>query len=581
MYENFFGFKERPFQLVPNPAYLFLSRSHEEAIAHLNYAVSHGDGFVEISGEVGTGKTTLCRAFLENLGDRFEVAYIFNPQLNALELLRTINQEFGINSSSDQKKDLVDHLNIFLMNIKTQNKNAILLIDEAQNLGKDVLEQLRLLSNLETNTSKLLQIILVGQPELQTMLDSYELRQLRQRITLSWYLTPLSPKETREYIRHRINIASKKSGDKFTHSAYHYIYKYSHGIPRLINIACDRALLTAFGFNRRKVTGHIARLSIKELNARDRKNHHLFSRIAYASSFIALIGVVALTMFLSRVPPSNPNNTTTTVKHKPLPSRPPQTTINPDAPLPSTNKFENFLRQLPGSSTRLSAIKTTISLWETPQALNPYLDNISNDADFFQYAAGYHQLNSLPVNKDFDLVKKLNLPAILEFILPGTGKRSYLTLVQVPFNDNDDEIILKGGDKEEIIRVKTGEFYSYWTGNAYILWKDFYHYQGDIPINQSPGSVFTLKMLLRDIGFKEIKLDRVYDNATRTIIMKLQEKHGLTVDGIVGARTKIIIYNEKLNLKIPHIRHNRSNHSNHSSNETQTSTPPTIRSIQN
>lgn len=208
MYTEFFGFKERPFQLVPNPEYLFLSKSHEEAIAHLDYAIAHGDGFVEISGEVGTGKTTLCRAFLENLDENTEVAYIFNPRLDSIELLQAINDEFGIAAKSRNAKKLIDTLNTFLMKKKSQDKNAILLIDESQSLGKDVLEQLRLLSNLETNTGKLLQIILVGQPELQKMLDSHELRQLRQRITLRWFLTPLSRKETGAYIRHRLNVAS-------------------------------------------------------------------------------------------------------------------------------------------------------------------------------------------------------------------------------------------------------------------------------------------------------------------------------------------------------------------------------------
>ena len=165
MYENFFGFKEKPFKLVPNPEYLFLSKSHEEALAHLTYALSQGDGFVEITGEVGTGKTTLCRAFLENLDDDAIAAYIFNPKLDPRQLIKTINDELGIKCKTDNTKDLIDNLNNFLMRQKTLRKKVLLLIDEAQNLSKNVLEQLRLLSNLETSKEKLLQIILVGQPE--------------------------------------------------------------------------------------------------------------------------------------------------------------------------------------------------------------------------------------------------------------------------------------------------------------------------------------------------------------------------------------------------------------------------------
>ncbi len=173
MYNSFYGFKERPFQLVPNPAYLYLSRSHEEAMAHLVYAISQGDGFVEITGEVGTGKTTLCRAVLENLDEHTEAAYIFNPKLDSLQLLKAINDEFGVASSGSSVKDLIDVLNAFLIKKKMEGTKVVLIIDEAQNLNKDVLEQLRLLSNLETTTSKLIQIILVGQPELGEMLDSH------------------------------------------------------------------------------------------------------------------------------------------------------------------------------------------------------------------------------------------------------------------------------------------------------------------------------------------------------------------------------------------------------------------------
>ena len=265
MYNKFFGFKEKPFKLVPNPEYLFLSKSHEGALAHLTYAVSQGDGFVEMTGEVGTGKTTLCRVFLDGLDENIEAAYIFNPKLDALQLLKTINDEFNISSAPDNIKELIDILNLFLIEQKAAGKNIIVLIDEAQNLSKEVLEQLRLLSNLETTQDKLLQIILVGQPELGEMLGSHDLRQLGQRITIHCNLSPLSFQETTEYIRHRIALASHRAGPPFDRAAYRAIYKYSHGIPRLINIACDRVLLNAFSRNSYNVTGSIAKEAIKEL----------------------------------------------------------------------------------------------------------------------------------------------------------------------------------------------------------------------------------------------------------------------------------------------------------------------------
>ena len=176
MYQRFFDLRERPFKLVPNPAYLFLSRCHEEALAHLTYAVTQGDGFVTVIGEVGTGKTTLCRTFLESLDEQVEAAFIFNPKLDALQLLKSINDELGIDSTPDNTKDLIDRLNRFLIAQRAAGKSVILVIDEAQNLSKEVLEQLRLLSNLETTADKLLQILLVGQPELAEVLDAHDMR---------------------------------------------------------------------------------------------------------------------------------------------------------------------------------------------------------------------------------------------------------------------------------------------------------------------------------------------------------------------------------------------------------------------
>jgi general secretion pathway protein A len=242
-----------------------LSKSHEEALAHFTYAISQGDGFVEILGEVGTGKTTLCRVFLENLDKSIDAAYIFNPKLDALQLLKAINDEFGIDSAPDNTKDLIDRLNAFLIEKKGAGQKVLVLIDEAQNLSLEVLEQLRLLSNLETTQEKLLQIILVGQPELGDMLSSHQLRQLEQRITINCQLSPLTYEETRDYIRHRITLASHRAGPPFDKKSYRAIYEYSQGVPRLINIACDRVLLNAFSRNSFQITSSITKEAIREL----------------------------------------------------------------------------------------------------------------------------------------------------------------------------------------------------------------------------------------------------------------------------------------------------------------------------
>jgi len=333
MYNRFFGFNERPFKLVPNPAYLYMSQSHQEAMAHLVYALDSGDGFVEITGEVGTGKTTLCRSFIESLDKNTEIAYIFNPVFDPVELLRAVNTEFGISDDGHNSRELINSLNAFLIEKKSQGKEVVLIIDEAQILTRNELEQIRLISNLETTRSKLLQIILIGQPELRTLLNSHDLRQLRQRITLSCDLQPLSFKDTENYIRHRLELASGGEAVTFSHGAVKGIYKYSQGTPRLINISCDRALLTAFGLDQKKISTKIAKAAIKELEIGIRthgtkRQHHRKTRVVLAC-VIVLIVLVASYGFgtfgpfvheqISVIVPDRPK-----VASK-LPSTPPQT----------------------------------------------------------------------------------------------------------------------------------------------------------------------------------------------------------------------------------------------------------------
>ena len=272
MYKNFFGFKERPFKLVPNPEYLYLSRSHEEALAHLVYAASQGDGFVEITGEVGTGKTTLCRAFLEGLDEKSITAYIFNPKLDALQLLKAINDEFGIDSSPGNTKELIDALNGFLMGKKAEGKNVILLIDEAQNLSKDVLEQLRLLSNLETEKRKLFQVVLFGQPELDAKLRHQSVRQFLQRVTFHYHLAPLNSAELDYYVSHRLRVAGYVGDRLFTRAALRALYRASAGVPRLINVLAHKSMLAAYGEGRHYVSGaHVAKAAADTPSARSAK----------------------------------------------------------------------------------------------------------------------------------------------------------------------------------------------------------------------------------------------------------------------------------------------------------------------
>jgi general secretion pathway protein A len=268
MFEQYFDFKENPFKLAPDSSYLFLGRHHEEAIAHLKYAVLEGEGFIAITGEKGVGKTTVCRSFAGKLDENTKVAYIYKPAIGPGQLLKAINAEFGIPSDKKDVKDLTDSLNTFLMQQKLHWKKVAIFIDDAQSMNRDVLEQVRLISNLETTRDKLLQIILIGEPVLSQMLASRALRQIGQRVSVGYHIDAFTYDETMVYIHHRLTIASNGSPVRFDPKAVRRIYRYSGGVPRSINIVCERALKVAFYRKEKLITGEIAEEAIKYLAGR-------------------------------------------------------------------------------------------------------------------------------------------------------------------------------------------------------------------------------------------------------------------------------------------------------------------------
>ena len=247
MYIDYFALKELPFSIAPNPQYLYMSGQHQEALAHLLFGIqSEVGGFILLTGEVGTGKTTLCRCLLEQIPMDVETAFVLNPKVSAIELLQTISDEFGFAGGGSQSlKSLTDALNLYLLKEHRAGKRAVLIIDEAQNLSREVLEQLRLLTNLETNERKLLQIILLGQPELGETLNKRSLRQFSQRITARYHLEALKSNETRDYIAHRLKVVGGDS-NLFDTKASHRIHQLTGGVPRLINLICDRSMLGTY-----------------------------------------------------------------------------------------------------------------------------------------------------------------------------------------------------------------------------------------------------------------------------------------------------------------------------------------------
>jgi general secretion pathway protein A len=265
MYQEFYGLTAPPFAITPDPRYLFFSRRHREAYEHVLYGIAHRKGFIQLTGEVGAGKTTLCRAVLEALGDHADTALILNPVMRGIQLLRAILHELGLDDRGNDRLRLTRRLNQFLLERAHAGRGVVLIIDEAQDLSGELLEEVRLLSNLETDDRKLLQMVLIGQPELRDKLDRPELRQLRQRIILRYHLGPLDRAECEAYIAHRLAVAGANGRPTFTPRAIGSIYRYSRGVPRIVNAVCDTTLLCGFVESKDELGWWQVRRAIREL----------------------------------------------------------------------------------------------------------------------------------------------------------------------------------------------------------------------------------------------------------------------------------------------------------------------------
>ncbi|MAG33306.1 MAG: hypothetical protein CL908_20715 [Deltaproteobacteria bacterium] len=303
MYTAFYGLREKPFALSPDPRFLYLAGSHREALAHLLYGIEQGEGFISVTGEVGTGKTTLCRTLLERLDGAFELAFLFNPSRTGLELLQSICAEFGLPAEGLPRRSLMVQLNNFLVEQKRAGRRVLLIIDEAQTLSDNTLEQVRLLSNLETSREKLIQILLLGQPELDRKLDGRALRQLRQRISVRWKLEPLGSQETHAYVRHRIAVATGEPKDLFSEAALREIHRRTGGVPRLVNQLCDRALLAGYAARAPQIGPRLIRAAASEIpdtrhprrsTGRHSSRSGLFRPWMFGATSLGLVGLALL-----------------------------------------------------------------------------------------------------------------------------------------------------------------------------------------------------------------------------------------------------------------------------------------------
>ncbi|MBE9563572.1 MAG: AAA family ATPase, partial [Proteobacteria bacterium] len=460
MYITHFGLNAVPFSITPDPHYLYLSVRHREALAHLLYGVKEGPGFVLLTGEVGTGKTTLCRSLIEQLPETVDVALLLNPCLTSIELLKALFDELKITYEEDfVSKDFIDILSSYLLTAHSINRSTVLILDEAQNLTPEVLEQVRLLTNLETATQKLLQIILVGQPELNTLLKRNNLRQLAQRITARYHLLPLSAKDTQSYINHRLAISGAKS-PIFINAAMRLVYRYSGGIPRLINVICDRALLGGYVGNEDKINSHIVRKAVKEV-----RGETVGSRSSYFVGW--LITILMLGTLVWWFYPQAEGilgeyiNKITTTQSEVSESEP---IIAIDNMVPPegiavkeslSKPILNLEELLPKANTE-SAFMALFGFWN--------LDYNSLTGEKACQRAATQNLACLLRTGNWKELREVNRPAVIELVT-NDGNQHHLVVTKL--KDDIATVVIAGESYEFPIT----EINKYWLGQFLLLWK--------------------------------------------------------------------------------------------------------------
>lgn len=510
MYERFYGFADRPFRLTPDPAYLFLSRTHREAYAHLLYGIKENVGFVAVTGEIGAGKTTLVRAAIRETRSQACVAYIFDPVLSSVELLQSINAEFGLPHRSANKRELSALLNDHLITQRNEGKRSVVVVDEAQNLRPAVLEQLRLLSNLETDTEKLLQIVLLGQPELRTLLERPELAQLSQRTTVRWHIRPLGQEETADYVRHRLAVAGGEN--IFDADALALVYRASGGVPRMINIVAHRALLVGYGKGAQHLGAEEVSTATRELS--EGRHGRGFHRVDWRSRLLATTAaaVAAASVAFFLLPPVSDRTVATAAAVEMVSGS------GLAARLAAHGAFE----------TAVVAIDRLLKLWETESA------DTSDGLDLARVAADrglrYTALDAGP-----PLLSIMDLPAIIEVDTAGGGTR-YL-LVEVAGADRF-AVYVDG----RALGLVAGELGRLWNGNAHLLWRDSRGLGGRLSSSSRGQAVSRLQEMLAEAGLYEGSQTGIYDDRTEKAVRDFQTRSGLLPDGVAGAVTQILLY---------------------------------------
>lgn len=519
MYREYFGLKELPFSIAPDPRYLYMSDKHREALAHLVYGINSDGGFVLLTGEVGTGKTTVCRCLLEQLPENSDVAFVLNPKLTVAELLATFCDELDIRypEGNNSIKVFVDLINAYLLDTHSRGRKTVLIIEEAQNLSTDVLEQVRLLTNLETNQRKLLQIIMLGQPELKNILSRPELRQLSQRITARYHLGPLMKKEISAYVNHRLAVAGAHK-ELFPSSTINKLFRLSRGIPRLINLLCDRALLGAYVQGQDRVDKHTLTKAAREVFGKPEVQmlHRKTLRWALASLLtIVCLAALASIYYNYQTQPLaiiTPRPTQQTRVIEPTVERPRLTSLDwpADQPINRSNEM---------------AYQSMLKQWGV--SYKPNNGSACKQAET-------QGLRCLDAQGSLSNLLRLNRPAVLR-LFDNQGRKFYATLTA--FRGQTAIFVL--GTKTKMVDVKDIE--PRWFGDYTLLWQTPPSYQVAIkPGDQGPVVQWLYKQLSLIQGQTvQPRKNVVFDDALVRQVKKFQLANGLVPDGIVGPQTLI------------------------------------------
>ena len=559
MYLEFFGISDKPFQITPDTRFLYLTPRHRDGLAHLLYGADEAGGFILLTGEVGTGKTMLCRSVLEQMPEHVNVALILNPRQSSRELIASICDELNIpyRRSSTSLKYLVDRLNLYLLKQHAQGKRTVLVIDEAQNLRAEVLEQIRLLTNLEVATQKLLQIILIGQPELQAILARPELRQLTQRITARFHLTPLSKEETAAYIRHRLQIVGFR-GELFTSGAVSIVHQLSGGVPRLVNNICERSMMGAYGENVHRIDKRLVRKAAGEVLQPTER----FQPMQWVAGGAIAAGAAALLLsiwgFLPRTSPESYANTKSEVVAPKFESETANESLasqvivedksitTAQATLMTANNTLDYSKPTlveQNSAGFLSLINDESLRSDNSKAFTTLFSYW--DISYSELQGGTACERAIEANlrcifgkASWDEIRRQNRPAVLEVINPA-GKRKQIVVLALQGN----QVSLNIGGK--IITTATDNVDPYWYGNYLLLWRP----------PPAGSNVLQEGFIGKDVAWLRDQLDRIegkpissnekknlsFDPTLKWRVMEFQRIRGLDVDGVAGRETMIEI----------------------------------------